>query len=121
LSVGMTFLIPVAAFTQDTDDDAHHQIDQITVTATPLSRTVEELAQPTTVLFGDELAKKQSTSIGETLSQEPGLSSTARCFGAERGPPDNGRRSAGRSHRNRSWPGDATVWQRRSGWPGQCC
>ncbi|MGI9233507.1 MAG: TonB-dependent receptor [Woeseiaceae bacterium] len=58
------------------DEDAHHDIDQIVVTATPLGRTVEELAQPTTVLHGDELAKKISTSIGETLSQEPGMSST---------------------------------------------
>lgn len=58
------------------DDDHEHTIDQIIVTATPLSRTVEELAQPTTVLHGNELARKQSTSIGETLSQEPGLSSS---------------------------------------------
>jgi iron complex outermembrane receptor protein len=64
-----------SAHAQD-DEDAHHEIDQIIVTATPLSRTVEELAQPTTVLYGNELAKKQSTSIGETLSQEPGLSSS---------------------------------------------
>ena len=34
------------------------------------------MAQPATVLYGDELAKKQSTSIGETLSQEVGLSSS---------------------------------------------
>jgi iron complex outermembrane receptor protein len=64
-----------SAYAQD-DKDAHHEIDQIVVTATPLSRTVEQLAQPTTVLYGNELAKKQSTSIGETLSQEPGLSSS---------------------------------------------
>lgn len=63
------------AYAQD-DEDTHHAIDQIVVTATPLSRTVEELAQPTSVLFGNELARKQSTSIGETLSQEPGLSSS---------------------------------------------
>jgi iron complex outermembrane receptor protein len=66
---------PHIACAQD-DEDAHHQIDQIVVTATPLSRTVENLAQPTSVLYGNELTKKQSTSIGETLSQEPGLSST---------------------------------------------
>ncbi len=66
---------PHIAYTQD-DEDAHHQIDQIVVTATPLSRTVENLAQPTSVLYGNELTKKQSTSIGETLSQEPGLSSS---------------------------------------------
>jgi iron complex outermembrane receptor protein len=65
----------VSALAQD-DEDAHHEIDQIVVTATPLARTVEQLAQPTTVLYGNELAKKQSTSIGETLSQEPGLSSS---------------------------------------------
>jgi iron complex outermembrane receptor protein len=69
------YVAPSLAAAQD-DEDAHHQIDQIVVTATPLSRTVEDLAQPTSVLHGNELAKKQSTSIGETLSQEPGLSSS---------------------------------------------
>jgi iron complex outermembrane receptor protein len=69
------YVVPPAASAQ-TDEDAHHEIDQIIVTATPLSRTVEDLAQPTSVLYGNELAKKQSTSIGETLSQEPGLSSS---------------------------------------------
>lgn len=68
--------VPAVVSAQEADDDAHHDIDNIIVTATPLSRTVEDLAQPTTVLFGDELVTKQSTSIGETLSQEPGLSST---------------------------------------------
>ena len=57
-------------------DDAHHEIDEIIITAVPLKRTVEQLAQPTTVLFGDELTKKQSTSIGESVSAEPGISST---------------------------------------------
>jgi iron complex outermembrane receptor protein len=69
------FAAPPVASALD-DEDAHHQIDQVVVTATPLDRTVEELAQPTTILRGEELAKKQSTSIGETLSQEPGMSST---------------------------------------------
>lgn len=66
---------PAIASAQD-DEDAHHGIDNIIVTATPLSSTVQDLAQPASVLFGDELAKKSSTSIGETLSQEPGLSSS---------------------------------------------
>jgi iron complex outermembrane receptor protein len=60
----------------DDNEDAHHQIDQIIVTATPLARAVEDLAQPTSVLYGNELIKKQSSSIGETVSQEPGVSST---------------------------------------------
>ncbi len=67
--------LPVSAIAQG-DEDPHHGIDQIVVTATPLSSTVENLAQPASVLLGDELAKKLSTSIGETLSQEPGLSSS---------------------------------------------
>lgn len=69
------YLSPALVIAQDNEDE-HHQIDQIVVTSAPLSRTVEELAQPVSVLYGDDLAKKQSTSIGETLSQEPGLSST---------------------------------------------
>ena len=69
------FAASFAASAQD-GEDAHHGIDQIVVTATPLDSTVEDLAQPTSVLLGEELAKKLSTSIGETLSQEPGLSSS---------------------------------------------
>jgi len=66
---------PLVASAQS-NEDTHHQIDQIIVTASPLRSTVEQLAQPITVIRGDELIKKQSTSIGEMLSQEPGLSST---------------------------------------------
>ena len=69
------FLVPGAVSAQH-DEDEHHEIDQIVVTATPLARSVEQLAQPTSVLRGDDLAKKQSASIGETVSQEVGLSST---------------------------------------------
>ena len=57
--------------------DAHdNELDEVIVTATPLGRTVENLAQPTDVLVGEELVQKQSTSIGETLSQELGVSSS---------------------------------------------
>jgi len=71
------FAAPVLAQEQqEAATDRHHQIDEITVTATPLSRTVKQLAQPTSVISGDDLAIKQSTSIGETVSGELGLSST---------------------------------------------
>jgi iron complex outermembrane receptor protein len=56
--------------------DQHHDIEEITVRATALARTVEQLAQPTAVLRGDELARKIAPSIGESLSKELGLSST---------------------------------------------
>ncbi|MDG2376086.1 MAG: TonB-dependent receptor [Woeseiaceae bacterium] len=76
LAVATAMIVPSANAQVQDDEDSHHEIDQIIVTVAPLSRTVEELAQPTTILRGEELAQKQSTSIGEMLSQEPGLSST---------------------------------------------
>lgn len=53
-----------------------HEIEEITVTATPLKRSAQELVQPTSVLTGEALAKKQAASLGETLSEEAGVSST---------------------------------------------
>lgn len=61
---------------QENHEDDHHLLDEIIVNATPLQRTVEQLAQPTAVLTGEHLTKKQSTSLGETVSQELGLSSS---------------------------------------------
>lgn len=69
--------IPCATFAQAApDEDEHHVVDEITVRASALERTVEQLAQPTSVLAGDTLAKKQAASIGETVSQELGVSSS---------------------------------------------
>ena len=57
-------------------EDEHHILDEIIVAATPLERTVEQLAQPTSVLTGDALVKKQAASIGETLADELGVSAS---------------------------------------------
>lgn len=51
-------------------------IDEIIVEGIPLDRTIEEIAQPTSILDGDELAKKQAASLGETLASELGVSSS---------------------------------------------
>ncbi len=56
--------------------DEHHQLNEIIVTAKPLERTVEQLAQPATVLTGATLTLAQSSSLGETLAEQPGVSST---------------------------------------------
>ncbi len=69
-------LLSFTAVADDAADDPHHDIDEIVVEATALPRTVEQLAQPTSVLSGDELARSTAASIGETLSSELGLSST---------------------------------------------
>ena len=58
------------------EPDPHHDIDEIIIRATALARTVEQLAQPTSVLGEEELAKKSAASIGETLAGELGVSST---------------------------------------------
>ena len=67
------------AFADDGDvsheQDEHYQGDEIIVEAAPLERTVQQLAQPTSVLTGDLLEKNQSTSIGETLANQLGVSS----------------------------------------------
>lgn len=50
--------------------------EEIIVTSTALRENPLEIAQPTQVVAGDELRRQISTSIGETLSKELGVSST---------------------------------------------
>ena len=49
----------------------------------PLLREAAEMAQPATVLAEDELRRKRAASIGDTLSQEAGVQSSAFGAGAE--------------------------------------
>ena len=49
-------------------------LDDYTITTRPIGlQSIEHIAQPITVLRGDDLAEKQSTTIGETLSNIPGV------------------------------------------------
>ena len=82
--ISYTVLVPVVAAlplthsiaADEGTEDEHHILDEIIVAATPLERTVEQLAQPTSVLTGDALVKKQAASIGETLADELGVSAS---------------------------------------------
>ncbi|MEL7185276.1 MAG: TonB-dependent receptor [Pseudomonadota bacterium] len=76
---GLTASLFIAKFAVAQNDEEHHDLDEIVVTATPLARSVENLAQPTGVIAGDELARNQSSSIGETIADQPGV--TASYFG----------------------------------------
>jgi len=69
------------------DDDSKPvvELDAVTVRANPLGKTSDELVQPTTVLSGEELDRKRANTIGETLENEPGISSTD--FGSGAGRP----------------------------------
>lgn len=63
---------------------AEGEPEEIVVTSTALRESPLEVAQPTAVLAGDLLRRQIASSIGETLSQEPGLSSTYFGPGASR-------------------------------------
>ena len=59
--------------------DARTLLEEVRITATPLRRTVLETAQPVFAIDGDELLRRRSTTIAETLADEPGI--TASNFG----------------------------------------
>lgn len=49
-------------------------LDEVTVTARPIGlQSIEHIAQPINIINNEELAKKQSSTIGETLSNVPGV------------------------------------------------
>lgn len=56
-------------------DDVVH-LDRVVITASPLGRTLFELAAPVTVLADQDLSFRQQPTIGETLSLQPGITST---------------------------------------------
>lgn len=58
--------------------------DEIIVTGSPLARTIDDAITGVSVLTGDELERRLSSSIGETLKSEPGVSSTFFGAGASR-------------------------------------
>lgn len=75
-----TLLIAVstAAYAQDTISD------EIIVTGSPLTRSVDEAITGVSVLTGEELSNRLASTIGETLKSEPGVSSTFFGAGASR-------------------------------------
>lgn len=52
-------------------------LDEVVVSASPLPKTIFESAQSISVLDEDDLARDGKPSLGETLSSQPGISSTA--------------------------------------------
>jgi iron complex outermembrane receptor protein len=64
------YAVSHSALAQESDTE------EVVVTSTALRENPLEVAQPTEVVAGDELRRQIATSIGETLSKEPGMSST---------------------------------------------
>ena len=62
------------------------ELPPVIVTATPfVNRSELDMAQPVTVLQGDDLRRKREASLGDTLSQELGVTSSS--FGPAAGRP----------------------------------
>lgn len=84
-------LFSSAGFAQqsaDEDKSVHHEhdvLEEIIVTANPLSRHVTDLSQSATVLQGEALRHEQANSLGETLARMPGMSNAS--FGENIGRP----------------------------------
>lgn len=58
-------------------DDHPVMLENVVVTAAPFARSQADLLSATTVLSGHELSLAQQASLGETLSAQTGMSSTA--------------------------------------------
>lgn len=76
LALGIGTHATVATANDSGDEYGEHVVDEIVVEGVPLGRTIKELAQPASIIGGDELAKRQAASLGETLAHELGVSST---------------------------------------------
>jgi len=64
--------------------DEHDEVETIVVTASPLEHDRDELAIPVDRIDRDELIANLGSTIGESLSQIPGISSTGFTAGASR-------------------------------------
>lgn len=78
LSASLAFAAPAMAQNLDSE------VDEIIVTGSPLTRSVDEAITGVSVLTGDELQDRLASTIGETLKSEPGVSSTFFGAGASR-------------------------------------
>ena len=74
--VGGAVLAALAAASAAADPQAHRELEEIVVTATPIVLERLSTAKPTTVLSGDDLLIALAPTIGETVSGEPGIRST---------------------------------------------
>lgn len=55
---------------------ADEKLEEVTVTALAFRSNVDDAIQPVSVLSGDELSQQLSSSIGETLAKQPGITAT---------------------------------------------
>lgn len=68
-------LITMAASAAGTEPHPHSPSEEVVVTADPLGSTTAHIVQPVQVLAGDDLERRSTRSIGETVSRVPGVTS----------------------------------------------
>lgn len=79
-----TLLMSVSATVGTTASAQDAVTDEIIVTGSPLTRSVDEAITGVSVLTGEDLLNRLAGTIGETLKSEPGVSSTFFGAGASR-------------------------------------
>lgn len=95
LTAFLMLLVPLTAAAQTADEDTrpdeahdhhveHEELERIVVSALPIARSKLESAQPIDVLFGEKLDDRRGLTLGQTLSRQPGVHSTAYGPGAGR-------------------------------------
>lgn len=67
----------IAADAADQHDDVHDTVPQDIVVTAPFERSRADVLSPVTVLSGHDLAREVRSTIGDTLSRQPGVSSTS--------------------------------------------
>ncbi len=82
--IALSVFAPIANAQQDDLEPQHIDLDEIIVTASPFSRALGQTISGVSVLDGEALLEQAENSIGETLSSQPGISSTAFGAGASR-------------------------------------
>ncbi len=75
-SMSLLAAASAALWTVPVQSVAEGAIEEIVVTANPLGRAADDLTQPALILGEEELLKKSANSIGETLANELGMSTT---------------------------------------------
>ncbi|MEK6788738.1 MAG: TonB-dependent receptor [Pseudomonadota bacterium] len=85
LPISAALALAVNAHANDAASSETAQLMEITITANPLGRTADEMVQPALVLAGETLDNKRQGTLGQTLAQELGVSSTD--FGSGAGRP----------------------------------
>ena len=70
-------LLPSAAFANDAGGTGQAtDLDAVVVTASPLKGNAESVATPVEVLYGEDLDKAKSGTLGETVAKLPGVQTT---------------------------------------------